>query len=353
MKPLKVLKHCTTCWLSLERCLKRLVEQWPALFGYFDKAAESAKDDRARRVAKQLKDPKVKLFCHFAVYALKPLNIFNTAFQTHVSRIGTLQADVRKILQSFLANFVDPDVIKSADDITSVDFTNKSLQLNDDELGIGTSTRLLLCGEFEDLVGTSIEQSFFTCVRIFYETCVSKMIDKYPFNNEMIQQLAFLDPRNKDKTSFTGIVHLANQFASFSPDEMDTLGMEFRDYRASTLDQLPAFCENDEGAVDHFWKDMASVTSVMNSEVYQFGKLSKFSHILLVLPHSNADVERLFSMVRKIETEERSQLDQSTVCDLLTVKINNDNPCYSNQELINDNMLSMAKSATIKYVKKN
>ena len=129
MKPLKVLKHCTTRWLSLERCLKRLVDQqWPALFRYFDKAAESEKDDHARRVAKQFKDPKVKLFCHFAVYALKPLNIFNIAFQTHVSRIGTLQAEVRKILQSFLANFVDPDVIKSADDITSVDFTNKSLQ---------------------------------------------------------------------------------------------------------------------------------------------------------------------------------------------------------------------------------
>ena len=129
--------------------------------------------------------------------------------------------------------------------------------------------------------------------------------------------------------------------------------MEFQDYRASTLDQLPAFCENYEGAVDHFWKDMASVTSVMNSEVYRFRKLSKFSHILLVLPYTNADVEHLFSMVRKIETKERSQLDQSTVCDLLTVKINNDNPCYSIQELINDNMLSMAKSATIKYVKKN
>ena len=201
--------------------------------------------------------------------------------------------------------------------LSTVDFTNKSLQLNDDELGIGTSTRLLLCGEFEDLVGTRIEQSFFTCVRIFYETCVSKMIDKFPFNNKIIQQLAFLDPRNKDKASFTGIVHLANQFASFSPDKMDTLGMEFRDYRASTLDQLPAFCENDECAVDHFWKDMASVTSVMNSEVYRFGKLSKFSHIILVISYSNADVERLFSMVRKIETEKRrSQLDQSTVCDL-------------------------------------
>ena len=53
---------------------------------------------------------------------------------------------------------------------------------------------------------------------------------------------------------------------------------------------------------------MASVTSVMNSELYRFGKLSKFSHILLVLPHSNADVECLFSMVRAIETEGKKSL---------------------------------------------
>ena len=39
--PLRVLKHCTTRWLSLERCVKRLLDQWPALYAYFDKEAES------------------------------------------------------------------------------------------------------------------------------------------------------------------------------------------------------------------------------------------------------------------------------------------------------------------------
>ena len=37
IKPLRVLKHCTTRWLSLQRCIKRLLEQWPALFAYFDR----------------------------------------------------------------------------------------------------------------------------------------------------------------------------------------------------------------------------------------------------------------------------------------------------------------------------
>ena len=353
IKPLRVLKHSTTRWLSLERCLKRLIEQWPALNCYFDRTAESEPDnERVQRVAKQLKDPELKLFCHFVVFVLKPLNIFSTAFQTHASRIGTLQADVRKLLHSFVSNFIDPEVIKSTEDITSIDFTDASIQLSDDELGIGTSTRLLWCGDLEDMVGTALERRFFKCVRTFYETSVSKMITKFPFNNETIGQLAFLDPRNRNKTSINGIIQLASRFTSFSPDEMDSLCLEFRDYRASAWDQLPSFDPKEVRAIDHFWAAMAKVHSIMNSELCRFSVLAKLAQVLLVLPHSNADPERLFSMVRKIETEERRQLDVSTVCDLLSVKINNDNPCYSNKHLINDSMLSKAKSATKESLKK-
>ena len=52
IKPLRVLKHCTTRWLSLERCLKRLLEQWPAL--HCDQTAKSEPDnERVQRVAKK------------------------------------------------------------------------------------------------------------------------------------------------------------------------------------------------------------------------------------------------------------------------------------------------------------
>ncbi len=315
IKPLRVLKHCTTRWLSLERCLKRLLQQWPALHCYFDRAAESEPgNERVQRVAKHLKNPEVKLYCNFVVYALKPLNIFSTAFQTHASRIGTLQADVRKLLHSFVSNFIDPDIIKSTEDITTIDFTDITIQLSNDELGIGTSTRLLWCGDLEDLVGTAVERRFFKCVRTFYETSVAKMIDKFPFKDKLLQEFAFLDPRNRDKTSINGLIQLANRFTSFSPDKLDDLNMEFRDYRASSLDELPTFdTQAAAGAIDQFWAAMAEVTSVVHLEVHRFGTLSSFAQILLVLPHSNADPERLFSMVRKIETEERRQLDPSTV----------------------------------------
>ena len=206
-----------------------MIKQCTALHYYFDGMSETeTSNDHVQRVAKYLRDPEVKLLANFVIfYALKPSNIFTTAFQTHTSRIGTLHADVHQILHSFVGNFIDPDVIKSTDNITSLDFADKYIQLSNDELGIGTSTRLLWCGDFEQLVVTALEGRFYECVRRFYETSVSKLMDTFPFHDSTLQQHAFLDPRNRDKTSLNGIFQLANCFTSFSPDELDILGMEF------------------------------------------------------------------------------------------------------------------------------
>ena len=94
-------------WVSLKRCVKRLLDQWPALHAYFDREAESDKNARLQRIAKHLKDPEVKLLCHFVSYARKGFSKFSLAFQTHASRIGTLQSDVSNLLKSFLSNFID------------------------------------------------------------------------------------------------------------------------------------------------------------------------------------------------------------------------------------------------------
>ena len=109
MKPLKILKHCTTRRLSLERCIRRIIDQWPALHAYFDREVDiEPSNERVQRIAQQLRKPLVKLICHFVSFALKPLNKFNIAFQTHASRIGSLQSDVRSLLQGYLSNFIKP-----------------------------------------------------------------------------------------------------------------------------------------------------------------------------------------------------------------------------------------------------
>ncbi len=102
-------------------------------------------------------------------------------------------------------------------------------------------------------------------------------------SDKVLQQFAFLGPRNRDKTSLNGNVQLAIRFGYFSPDEMDTLNMEFRDYRASFLNQLPTFDPKETGAIDHFWAAMAKVPSILDTEVHRFAILSTFAQVLLIL----------------------------------------------------------------------
>ena len=350
IQPLRILKHCTTKWLSLDRCIKRVIDQWPALHAYFDREVDiEPSNQRVQRISKHLKNPMVKLLCHFVSFALKPLNKFSVAFQTHASRIGSLQSDVRVLLRGYLSNIVKPEVITNADDIITVNYLDRNNQVENSELGIGTSTRLLVCGELEDVVtGTVIEKHFFASVRSFSEVSVTKMLAKFPFSDDTLKNLAFLDPRTRrtSTVSVTGIINLASCFSSLSTDETDSLIMEFRDYRVAPDDQLPVFVSSDTAAVEHFWVAMGKLTCVTDVTLLQFGTLVKIAKILLVLPHSNADPERLFSKVRKIETEQRKSLDPSTVCDLLSTKINNDHACYDGKHLVSESLLRSVKTAT-------
>ena len=44
------LKQCLTHWLSLEKVIKRLLQQWDALYPYFDKEAENNRVARVLRL---------------------------------------------------------------------------------------------------------------------------------------------------------------------------------------------------------------------------------------------------------------------------------------------------------------
>ena len=73
--------------------------------------------------------------------------------------------------------------------------------------------------------------------------------------------------------------------------------------------------------------------------------LSRLCKTLLVLPHSNADPKRLFSMVQKVGTEQRGSLNPSTAQDLIRVKMNTDPFCFN--WLFNNELLRSAKLATM------
>ena len=147
------------------------------------------------------------------------------------------------------------------------------------------------------------------------------------------------------------VTRLLKRFNYNSIYDADAVVMEFREYKSLPDSHLPMTHKN---ALEQFWALMAEKPRIVGeSNVKQFGHLVSFCKTLLILPHSTADPERLFSMISKVDTSQQSNLHAQTVCDLLSVKINNHHECYESDHIFTPEVLCHAKTATTRSLNKS
>lgn len=91
---------------------------------------------------------------------------------------------------------------------------------------------------------------------------------------------------------------------------------------------LRDFNFTDETDVVDFWSTISKIKSATGEN--EFGKLSTFVFNLLCLPHSTANVERIFSAINLNRTKLRNRLKTETLEGLLYTKslVLNSGKCY-------------------------
>ncbi|XP_069124894.1 uncharacterized protein [Argopecten irradians] len=99
VEPTKILKHCSTRWLSLEKCVKRPLDHWPALQSYFNSHDDVERPGRIKRIAGHLSSPEMMMYYLFLSFILEPLNEFNTTFQADESKIGYMAEEIKRLLK--------------------------------------------------------------------------------------------------------------------------------------------------------------------------------------------------------------------------------------------------------------
>ena len=106
----------------------------------------------------------------------------------------------------------------------------------------------------------------------------------------------------------------------------------FVDYQLMESSEVPgavweaALIKNDDGTqyfrMDIVWAHLASMSSP--DGMPRFSKLEKVAKLVLTLSHSNAEEERLFSMVRKNKSAFRPNINlDGTLSSILNVKLAN------------------------------
>ena len=102
--------------------------------------------------------------------------------------------------------------------------------------------------------------------------------------------------------------------------------------------------------IDVLWHYIAKII-VPGTCNKRFKFIPQVASLVLVLPHSNAGLERLFSVVRKDKTDMRSSLKlDGTISSILTTKTYNPeslNLCYKWRP--DKNLLDLSKKETIAF----
>lgn len=137
------------------------------------------------------------------------------------------------------------------------------------------------------------------------------------------------------------------------PSKLNQLQEEFIDYQLMESNEVPddvweaALVKDDSEKeiqyhrMDIIWASLASMNSPYGRP--RFPMLGNVAKLVLVLPHSNAEEERLFSLVRKNKTAFRPNLKlDGTLSSILTVKLGNPTLCHKYEPT--KSVLDIAKS---------
>ena len=108
-KPHKLLKAAHTRRLSLEACVRRLLEQYDALLSYFRSTDEQSA--QVRRITTAFENPVSKLYLMFLSDALPVINIFNKIMQKQSPTALILHQEVNTFVKKLLLGFMLPELV--------------------------------------------------------------------------------------------------------------------------------------------------------------------------------------------------------------------------------------------------
>lgn len=111
-EPHKLLKPAQTRWLSLEQCVRRVLEQWSALESYFKNSAENDRLVSSQNIYNALRNPIIKLYFQFLGFVLPKFTRFNKLFQSETPNIHFLTNYLASTYKGFLSCYLSATYIR-------------------------------------------------------------------------------------------------------------------------------------------------------------------------------------------------------------------------------------------------
>lgn len=311
MQHYKVLKLSGTRWLSVHQCVVRTLINWDALTHFFTIAVFEDNLISSSKILDLLKDPKIKAYMLFLKYSLDYMNSFNALFQSGKIQIHLLSKNSNRLLQQFLQNFIKPETLESANNITA-SFIHPHNYLPLEEIYVGRECKEFLIAN----LSLADQNSFMVKILEFYSILAKEMINRLPLGG-IYSEFEFLCPEiafEKNRKRLIDMPLLCNKYKNILDvnaisDEWRILPFSLDCEEVTKLKQLP---------IDEMWHTISEYKDF--DGIYKFKNLAELSKFVLTLPHSNAEAERIFSSINDIKTKKRNRIGDETLNALAIVR---------------------------------
>jgi hypothetical protein len=342
-----VIKHVCTRWLSLESSVHRVLQQLPSLRSYF--ASHSNRIPKVKSLDSILNAPCTEVHLLFILHALQAFREFNLLLQNQDSIIAILGDECHKFTNKIASKFLKPQCIKDVGG-ADVDVDNEEYWLADDDMIVGFTTRQKVSQLLKQGSMTNYEaKTFYQACRSFWNAALTYSRARLPLKDDLIRNACWIHVQTRLTASFSHVEYVIDRFSFLHdlqvPQEADKLHEEFVEYQTYIF---PSDLVEEKSDVK-LWLHLGHLKTA--SDLMRFGRLYRVAKAILVIPHSNAQEEGLFSMIRKNLTDTRKSLDiDGTLGNMLKVKLaqpESVHPCYTQKPTAN--MLAIAKKATNSY----
>lgn len=325
----KLLHPSQTRWLSLHMVVSRLLEQWDPLILYFRDKLLSERLITLENIYNSLNDPLIKLIYMFLDFVLPKFTSLNSFFQSSSVVITQLHDKVVGTFKELLICFMDPNYVNKTL-INEINPENSQHYLPFTQIYLGI--KIMKEVQKPKIANNKkMLDDFYSRVQSFLKIACMQLKKKYNFNDPLMPAIKLMDPKialsietRKENSSIFFLLNLLPRLTKLNDDLMQCIDDEWR--RLPHFN-IPTDLLNYLDQPDIFWYNLSKLQ--LGNKEFPFINLSNFALDVFVLPHSNADCERVFSKVNLIKVKTRNKLNTDTIQGCLfasqEMKIKNNN----------------------------
>ena len=170
--------------------------------------------------------------------------------------------------------------------------------LSDDDLIVGFTTRQKVSQLIVQGSMTNDEaKAFYRSCRSFWKAALTYSRARLPLKDDLVRNACWIHVQNRLNARFSQVEYVVDRFPFLHdlevPQEADKLQEEFVEYQTYAF---PSDLAEEKSDVK-LWLHLGQLKTA--SGLMRFSRLYRVAKAILVIPHSNAQEEGLFSMIRK------------------------------------------------------